>query len=735
MRSTPSTNSSAEGPTSSIRVRLLIGFGVGVAAVWLALSALYFRHERATLRALTEQAVRAQKQLIIENARALASDLRRYAEMDIAAYDFSGLDARLRELAAKRSDVVYAAVFDRRGEPVVSVGPPIPRAARGFPASPLHREIIVDKTPSLEFEEPLRFGDEPWGFFRLVLSIESVQREEERLTRSFDAASRLLIKKFAQWTVVILTIGGFAVFLFAGRIADPLEQLTQYARQLVRGRLALAANMPRGGTDEIGVLTRAFIDMADHIQQERARAESALDSARKAEAFLESIFEHIPLMIFVKDAHTLEFVRFNRAGEELLGIPREELIGRSDRDFFPPGQADYFQQRDRDTIAGGKVVRIEGERIRTRARGERVLNTLKIPILAADGTPRHLLGISEDVTDLRAAQEERRLFFDNALDLLAILDTEGRFLIANAALLEAVGLTSDEIRGRSLWEFALPDDVETAMGLLRAAGSGAPLVGVEMRCACPHLAAPRIIAWNASRDSEGSRIYLIGRDITEYRALESDVAEAVTREQERIAHDLHDGLGQLLTALAYKSKLIEDMLRRGPAPSPEQATALTQLANRAAQQARALARGLDPVVLTKGLGPALADLAYSTQELFNIGCEFTTDESDGALLKVVSIQLYRIAQEAVTNAARHARGTRILIALSADGDLLRLSVSDNGIGLPERVDEHERLGLRNMRYRANVIGATLEIRRRPEGGTEVICIYRMRKEIPHAANA
>lgn len=734
MRSTPSTNSSAEGPATSIRVRLLLGFGVGVAAVWLVLSLLYYQHERSTLRALTEQAVRAQKQLILENAHALASDLRRYAEMDIAAYDFSGLDARLRELADRRNDVLYAAVLDRRGEPIVSVGPPMPGAARPFLDAPLQREILVGDIPALAYEEPIRFGGEPWGIFRLALSIEGVLREQKRMTDAFNAATRLLNKKFAQWTLVILVIGGLAVFAIAGRIAEPLEQLTQYARQLVHGRLALAANMPQAGNDEVGVLTRAFVDMAEHIQLERARAESALESTRRAESFLESIVEHIPLMMFVKDALTLEFVRFNRAGEELLGIPRAELIGRSDRDFFPPEQADFFQQRDRDALAAGKIIRIEGERIRTRARGERVLNTLKIPVFDAEGRPRYLLGISEDVTDLRAAQEERRLFFDNALDLLAILDMEGRFLIANTALLEAVGMTSEAIRGRALWEFALPDEAETARGLLRAAASGDPLYGVEMRCACSHIGATRIIAWNASRDSEGSRIYLIGRDITEYRALEADIAEAVTREQERIAHDLHDGLGQLLTALAYKSKLIEDMLRRGPPPSPEQAVALTHLANRAAQQARALARGLDPVVLTKGLAPALADLAYSTQELFNIDCDFETNESDDALDKVVAIQLYRIAQEAVTNAARHARGSRISIALSVENGLIRLSVSDDGVGLPARVDEHERLGLRNMRYRANVIGATLDIRRRPEGGTEVVCLYRMQKEISHAAN-
>jgi|HubBroStandDraft_6_1064221.scaffolds.fasta_scaffold72367_2 PAS domain S-box-containing protein len=139
-----------------------------------------------------------------------------------------------------------------------------------------------------------------------------------------------------------------------------------------------------------------------------AKADAAEQRARRQERFLESIVENIPDMIFVKDAAELRFVLFNRAGEELLGHPRADLQGKNDHDLFPAEEADFFTAKDRQVLAEGRVFDIPEERIHTGERGVRLLHTKKIPILDERGRPEYLLGISEDITDRRQAEEQLR---------------------------------------------------------------------------------------------------------------------------------------------------------------------------------------------------------------------------------------------------------------------------------------------------------------------------------------
>jgi len=124
-----------------------------------------------------------------------------------------------------------------------------------------------------------------------------------------------------------------------------------------------------------------------------------------ANQFLDSVIENIPNMIFVKDAKDLRFVRFNAAGEELLGFAREQLIGKNDFDFFPAAEAESFTAADRETLQGRRLLDVPEETIQTHAKGTRILHTRKIPILDAAGEPAFLLGISEDITEDRQAQE------------------------------------------------------------------------------------------------------------------------------------------------------------------------------------------------------------------------------------------------------------------------------------------------------------------------------------------
>ncbi|QXD16383.1 PAS domain-containing protein [Rhodocaloribacter litoris] len=158
---------------------------------------------------------------------------------------------------------------------------------------------------------------------------------------------------------------------------------------------------------------------------EYKRTEAAL---RNENAFLDAVLEHIPVKVFVKDAETLRFLRFNRAAETILGYRRDELIGKTDYDFFPREEADFFVAKDREVLASGKLLDIPEEPIHTRS-GVRYLHTQKIPVLDETGRPVYLLGISEDITERkeaeRAFQKSRELFLatlEGMLDAYLLLE-------------------------------------------------------------------------------------------------------------------------------------------------------------------------------------------------------------------------------------------------------------------------------------------------------------------------
>src|SRR5206468_5084609 len=131
------------------------------------------------------------------------------------------------------------------------------------------------------------------------------------------------------------------------------------------------------------------------------------EELREANRFLEAVVENIPDMIFVKRASDHTFFRFNRAGEELLGWDREHLFGKSDYDFFPKAEADWFRARDLEIYESGELMELREERITTRHKGTRWLHTKKVPVYDGD-RPLYLIGISEDITERKTAEERAR---------------------------------------------------------------------------------------------------------------------------------------------------------------------------------------------------------------------------------------------------------------------------------------------------------------------------------------
>jgi PAS domain S-box-containing protein len=164
---------------------------------------------------------------------------------------------------------------------------------------------------------------------------------------------------------------------------------------------------------------RPLLDSESARSEAEGRLRQKAEEARRSSAFLDALLEHIPHMVFVKDAETLSFQRMNKAGELLLGVPRQELLGKSDRDFFPPEQAAFFQRKDRETLEQGVLVEIAEEPLNT-ATGLRWLATKKVPVKTADA--QYLLGISEDITERKEVQD--RLFAAKLSAELAVRELE-----------------------------------------------------------------------------------------------------------------------------------------------------------------------------------------------------------------------------------------------------------------------------------------------------------------------
>jgi PAS domain S-box-containing protein len=211
-------------------------------------------------------------------------------------------------------------------------------------------------------------------------------------------------------------------------------------------------------------------------------------------------------------------------------------------------------------------------------------------------------------------------------------------------------------------------------------------------------------------------------DITEQKRLERQIQEISEQEKRRIGQDLHDGLGQYLTGIAFMSRLLQRKLAEKNVPEAGDAEKIATLVNKTVFQARDLARGLCPVELeNNGLHAALQDLSCTTEKLFNVSCTVECDSDVRIVDNNAALHLYRIAQEAINNAVKHGKAQRIVIALTRLGSTTSLAIRDNGIGFPKTDHKGNGIGLRVMNYRAGMIGAALTVEGQQGGGTVVSC--------------
>lgn len=327
------------------------------------------------------------------------------------------------------------------------------------------------------------------------------------------------------------------------------------------------------------------------------------------------------------------------------------------------------------------------------------------------------------VENLLANEAALTDFFTAAPIGLMWVQPDGIVERTNLAQLAIMGRPSAEVVGHPLADFAA--DAEVVAWILAQMEQRKTVRDHRLRWRCGdgsmrHVLVDANAFWRGDQQAH-SRWYV--RDITQRLELEREILAIAEREQLRIGHELHDDFGQRLVAIEFMSETVANEWGAG---APQLAAAIHEISaaiRQVTDLARELARGLvAPIGAKNGeLLVALRQLAERTRTLFRRECEFECKEPVEVTDPVVAVHLYRIAQEAVSNAIKHGKASRIDIQMTTRGTDLLLGIRDNGVGLPDPFPEGKGMGLRIMQYRAGTIAGSLVVQRDAGGGTSVVC--------------
>ncbi len=444
------------------------------------------------------------------------------------------------------------------------------------------------------------------------------------------------------------------------------------------------------------------------------------------------LLDHLPRLVMLIDFDgTILF--WNGGGEEVFGYRPEEAEGQKVWFLYPERSKEDFLKELKTLKNNEPVDEIFMGRHKS---GSTIWVDVKRRILTLKNGNKVILGTASDITpsvetSKQLAQNKRRMqtILDTAVEGIITIDRHGSIQSFNKAAEEIFGYLEDEVVGENV-NILMPspyhEEHDQYMENYLDTGEKKIIgIGREVRGKRKNGEVFPLELSVSEVKINGELVFTgIVRDISERRRLENEILQISEEERRKIGRELHDGLGQMLTGIGLITQNLANKLDSNELPGAEEAQEIADMIKEADEQARSLAHGFVHLEIEEeGFNIALEQLCKRAKRLFNIECHQDLNCDFEIQDKMTTLHLYRIVQEAISNAVKHGKADEIKVETEAEDNYLHLRVTDNGIGFsnPENRKKLKGIGLNTMSYRAHKLGGYINMRESPEGHTILDC--------------